>query len=251
MEHLHGSPLRPTQLAPGGYRLFVNHRLAPVVAEGLMASRRALSACFRFIESYWKLPGRKRHAVTNVFWVVRGMSVVTRPACASLYHFVDMDEMQVLVSVSEICQRCGPFVIGNAFLMAHETELIVVLVIGGVEELREKLAQYPEIPGPVSVVTARAIVLLNGTVTYGVVRQDLFHVRYTAILAVILPVVATQAEFSRLFYQLLSIIGGMGIMAAKALPARIKPLVGDGCLLDLLFLVLMAGIAKIARAIRS
>jgi hypothetical protein len=132
--------------------------------------------------------------------------------------------------------------------MAHEAKFIVVLVIGRVEELREKLAQYPEILGPVGVVTTRAIVLLNGAMTFGIVRQDVFHVHYTSILTVILPVMAAQAEFRRLFYQLLSIIGGMRIMATKALPARLNPLVGDGCLPDLLFLVLMAGKAKLARS---
>jgi len=176
-----------------------------------------------------------------MFWVVRGMRVVTRPARASFYGFVHMDEMQVLITVSEICQRCGPFVLGNVFLMTHETKLIVVLVIGRVEELRQKLAQHPEILGPVGVVTARAIVLLNGAMMNGIVRQDFFHVRYASILAVILLVMATQAEFRRLFYQLLSVIGGMGIMATKALPARVKRFVGDGCLPDLLFLFFMAG----------
>jgi hypothetical protein len=176
------------------------------------------------------------------------MRVVTRPTGASFHHFVHMDEMQVLIAVSEICQRRGPVVIGNAFLMAHETKFIVILVIGRVEELRERLAQHPEILGPMGVVTAGAIVLLNGAVMFGIVRQDVLHVRDTAILAVILPVMATQAEFRRLFYQLLSIIGGMGIMATKALPVRIKPLVVDGCLPDLLFLVLMAGKTKLARS---
>src|SRR5512135_3103127 len=197
--------MQRTQLT-SGYRRLVHHRLAPVVAEGLMASRRALPAVCCFREADRKLPCRERHFVANVFRVVRGMRVVTRPAGASFHRFVHMDEMQVLIAVSEICERRGPVVFGYAFLMAHETKFIVILVIGRVEELREKLAQHPEIPGPVSVVTAGAIVLLNGAVMIGIVRQDVLHVRDTAILAVILPVMAAQAEFRRLFYQLLSII---------------------------------------------
>ena len=55
------------------------------------------------------------------------------------------------------------------------------------------------------VVAARTVTLFNGTVVVGIAVQDRLHVRNRAVLPVVVPVMATQAKFSRLRYELLRI----------------------------------------------
>jgi len=125
-----------------------------------------------------------------MFRVVRGMRVVARPARASFHNFIDMDKMQVPVAVSEIRQCCGCFILGNGLFMTHETKLVIIRVIARVEEFREFLAQHPEVPGSMGVVTARTIALFNGPVVVGIVRQNRLHVRDFTVLTAILPIMA-------------------------------------------------------------
>lgn len=162
----------------------------PVIAEPLMASRQTVSAGFRFRKSYRELPFCKGYLVSNMFRVVRGMRIVARPACASFHKFIDMDKMQVPVAVSEIRQRFGCFIFGNGLFMTHEAKLVIIRVIARVEEFREILAQHPEVPGSMGVVTTRAIALFNGSVVVGIVRQNRLHVRDRTVLTAIFPIMA-------------------------------------------------------------
>ena len=155
-----------------------------------MASRQTAAAGIRFLKAYRKLPLRKRHFVTNVSRVVRGMRVVARAARASFHKFIHMDIVQVAVAISEVRQRCGRFIAGNGFFVTHKTKFVIFRIIARIEELREKFAQHPEIGRTVGVVTARAISLFNRAVAVGIVVQDRLHVRNRPVLAVIVPVMA-------------------------------------------------------------
>ena len=55
------------------------------------------------------------------------------------------------------------------------------------------------------VVATRAVTLFKGTVVVGIAVQDRLHVRNRAVLTVVVPVMAPQAKFSRLRYELLRI----------------------------------------------
>ncbi len=138
----------------GGQRRLVHHSFVSVVAEQLVTPRLAPSTGFGFRESYRKLPFGKGDLVPNVAGVVGGMRVVTRPAGPSFDHFIYMNEMEVLVAVSETGQSRGPLVVGNIFFMAHKAELVIILAVARIKELWEELPQHPEVCGTMRIVTA-------------------------------------------------------------------------------------------------
>ena len=145
-------PPLPVKLASSNRRL-VHNRAGPIVAKPLMASRQALPAGLRFREPYRQMPYAERHVVPNMFWVIRGMGVVARPARAP-FGFIYMDKMQVLIAVSESSHGLGPFLAGDEFFVTHETDLVIILIVARIEEVREKLAQHSEVLGTVCIVTA-------------------------------------------------------------------------------------------------
>jgi hypothetical protein len=110
-----------------------------------MASRLATPAGFSFFVIGRQDPFSEWNPVTNVLRIVRSMWVVACPAGAAFLRFMHMHEMQVSIAVSEICQRRGFFLARNGPFMAHETKLIIVLVVTRIEERRVIFTQHPEV----------------------------------------------------------------------------------------------------------
>ena len=216
-----------------------------VVGEQLMASGKALSAISGLLKTDRQLPGVEGDRIPDVARVVGRMSIMACPAGAPLHRLVDMDEMQVLIPVSKGGQFRCPFVVGQGFFMAHETEFVVFLVIAGIKNRWEVFAQDPEIVGAMGVVAPRAILLFYRAVKFGIGIQQGLHVCHALRTGHILLVMAAHAEVRRLHGQLFDVIGHMGVMAGKAFLFRHEPLVLHGCRVDIRLLFLVAGKAEI------
>ena len=117
----------------------------------------------------------------------------------AFYRLVHMFEMQVHVSVPEV-RKLGSFRIqDNAFFMTAETKIVIIRAEGFVERGRIRVPQYPEVSGTMRVVTARAVLLLYGTVVVAIFCQPFFHVNNGfAVKLFILSVMTAQAEVHRL-----------------------------------------------------
>jgi len=108
--------------------------------------------------------------------IIGGMGIVTRPAGTALHRLVDMDEVKVLLAVSEPCQSRRLGVKDQRFFMAIKAEIIVLRIERSVKHGSNILPQYPEVIRTMGVVAARAIALFYGSVGVFVLLKKLFHV---------------------------------------------------------------------------
>lgn len=229
--------------------LLILHRMFPVIGEQLVAPRQTPSAIGGLLETDRQFPGVEGNRIPHVAGIVGRVGIVACPAGASLYRFVDMDEMQVLIAVPESGQFCGSFVFGQGFFMAHVAQLVVFRVIAGIKNRGEVFTQNSEIFGTVGIVTPRAILLLYGAVKIGIGIQQGLHICHPRRTGPILPVMAAHAEVRRLHGQLLDVIGYVGVMAGQAFFPRGKSLVLHGRRVDIRLFFLMAAEAELFRAI--
>ncbi len=155
-----------------------------------------------FLISDRQLPFPEGHAVADVLGVVRAVGIVACPAGASFDGFMYMDVMQVPVPVPEIGERRSELIVGDGILMAHEAQLVIILVIRSIEHRRKDLSEHPEVLRAVRIVATRAVALPDRPMFVRAGLQDRLHVRKLAVLAVIFAVVAAQAELHRLLAQL-------------------------------------------------
>jgi len=112
-----------------------------------VAARQTLAAFVGFLKINRKHPGTKGNTVADMFRVVRGVGIMTCSAGSPLYVIIDMNEMKVLFAVPKTGQSGGKLLTGDGLLMTHKTELIIIFIVGGIENRREVFPQYPEIIG--------------------------------------------------------------------------------------------------------
>lgn len=147
--------------------------------------------------------------------VVRCVCVMTRPACTSLYLFINMHKMQVLVSVPETCQ-CGRLCIKHqGLLMTIEAEVIILRIERSIKDRREILPQYPVIVRAVGIMAARAITLFYRPVIDLILRKEILHLNDIAVTHLIGLVMTNHAAFNRLPDQLLDEIRNVRVMTGK------------------------------------
>jgi hypothetical protein len=80
-----------------------------------------------------------------MFRVIGGVGIMTCPAGPPLYLLMDMNVMKVLIAVTKTGQSSGKFLTGDGLLMTHKTELIIIGIVGSIENRREVFTQYSEI----------------------------------------------------------------------------------------------------------
>lgn len=210
-----------------------------------MTSRQAGAAAFSYLEPDGQVPGAERHGVADMLRVVSRMSVVACPARAALHGLVHVDEMKVLLAVSELCQGRGLGIEDYRLFMAVEAELVVLQVEGCVKYAGKVLLQYPEVVGAVQVVACQTVMLFYRAMGGLVQVEVLLHVRYLAVGRFNRLVVAHHTGFDRLFGKLSHIIGDMGVMAGETLPLVRQTAMFHLDPVDPLFLVRVTGEAEV------
>lgn len=151
-------------------------------------------------------------------WIIGGVGVMTGPAGAPLYRLIDMDEVQVLISVSEPCQSLCFGIQDHCFFVAVEAEIKILRLEGSVKHGIEILPEYPEVVRPMGVVAARTISLPYGAVVVLIRLEVLLHIHYLSIRRIQGTVVAHHACINGFLHELLYIVGDVGVMACKAFP---------------------------------
>lgn len=127
-----------------------------------MASGDAPAAriCFEIVKRY--ILRAEPELLPHVAFCVGGMNVVAGPAGPALFH-VDMQRMEIDLSVSEECNGRGFPRCHHCLCMTEETETICPLAVRGIKLRRERLAENIRVIGTVRVVTRRAIALYDRT----------------------------------------------------------------------------------------
>ena len=92
--------------------------------------------------------GPERYLVADVLGIAAGVRLVTGPAGASLGAFVDVQEVQVLIAVAEICQLGRVRIEDDLAVMAREAQRVVFLAEGVVERGRYSAISIRKIEPP-------------------------------------------------------------------------------------------------------
>lgn len=163
-----------------------------------MTARQALAAGLSLGETYRQLPLAKRNRIPDMPLVISGMGIVTGTTSPPVARLVDMNVMQVLVSVAETGKGRGKLFTHQGLLMTHKAECIVVRIIACIEERWEIFPQNPEIIGTMGIVTTGTIFLRNWPVMVGILGQKVLHIREAAARCLwILAIMASKAKVHR------------------------------------------------------
>lgn len=117
-------------------RIQLQQRLDPVIGFRRMAANHAGAAVLGLGELYWIGPPAERHLFADMLLLGTGMGAVTCGAGPPLLP-VDMQEMHVVLAVTEIGQLGGGFFSGNILVVAAKTEVILGRAVGVIEIHRE------------------------------------------------------------------------------------------------------------------
>ena len=128
--------------------------------------------------------------------------------------------------------------------MTHKAELVVVGIVGCVEEAGEILPEYPEVIGAMRVMACGAVVLPDRAVVVRVCGQDGFYIGNLAVGIAIFPVMALHAQRHRLGSELHGVIGCMRIVAGEAYLSHFHYFMLYSCAGDLFLHILVAGEAQ-------
>lgn len=113
-------------------------------------------------------PGIEGNRIPDMSRIIGGVGIMTCPAGAPFDRLIDMNEMQILIAITEGGQRGGFLIAGERFFMTHETELVIVRVIPGIELRGEILTQYSKVIRSMGVVASGTVFLFDRAVYHGV-----------------------------------------------------------------------------------
>ncbi len=105
-----------------------------------MTPRSTLATGLRLDKVDRNKPSAKCYGIPNMSRVICRVSVMTSPA-GSTFLLIDMDEVKVLIPISEPRHCCCLFVTGKRLFMAHKTQLIIINIVRGIKYRRERLSQ--------------------------------------------------------------------------------------------------------------
>ena len=83
-----------------------------------------------------------RNFCSDMLGLVRAVNFMTGLATPSSLFFIDMQMMEILVTISKVCQSCGNFIESNILIVTLKTYCIVLCFIRIVELWWEVFIQY-------------------------------------------------------------------------------------------------------------
>ncbi len=123
-------------------RLVIHNRLYAIVRLGLVTPDNTVATIFSFCVTDRIAPHFAiRNLCPDMPGLVRSMHFVTGFAASSFPSLMDMQIMEILVAIPEICQRGCELIKGYIIVMAFKAQRIVLWTIGIVELRREILLQ--------------------------------------------------------------------------------------------------------------
>lgn len=147
-----------------------------------MASRQTGTAVLRLLETDWQTPRSEGYDITDMLRIICRMGIMACTAGAAFYFLIDMDIMEVLVTVSERGECRCLSVLHNCLFMAIKAKLIIFRIKGRIKKRREVFSQDPEIIGAVGIMASRAVLLFYWSMRYLVIRKVFLHVHDLAAI---------------------------------------------------------------------
>jgi len=211
---------------------FLDNFLPHIVGAFDVATGRASPAMLGLHEIQGVLPLSERHEILDAFGFRAGMNFMASPACTPLL-LIDVDVVQVLVTVSEPGQRGCALIQHNGFFMAFEAERVGLDRKRAVELLRIGMLQNSEVFRSMRLVTTATIAVSNWAMTFRVILDPRFHIDDRPVRRVHRLVVAIEAKIDLGVGEDFRHVTPMRIVAVDALLFRGDGLVGDdGCVDD-------------------
>lgn len=105
-----------------------------------MAADNTGGAILRLGYRYWIGPGSKGYLGANMFHLRTGMGIVAGHTVTPLLH-IDMEVMEIVLTVSEVGQSFGKFLLGDILIMTTKTELVILGPVLLVKFLRKILGE--------------------------------------------------------------------------------------------------------------
>jgi len=141
------------------------------------------------------------------------MTGLAGPAFGSL---IDMNKVEVFITVPEIGRRLGAQILKCGFIMTGKTEAVFSVRIGCIEVSGIIFHQDAPIVRAVRIMTSDAILLFYGTVTALVRFQERLHVHDLAPFRIQSFIMALQAELHLRALKQLRGVGKVGVMTVHA-----------------------------------